>query len=799
MVKNYLKIAVRNILKNPGYAGINIFGLTIGITCFLLIFLVVRYELSFDGFHRDAGRIFRVDNALNLSSGIYKYPNGPTAYGPALQREVPEVEAYTRLNGGGQQALFEVDGELFRETDLFYADSTFFEFFDFELLYGTESEVLDEPLMAVLSEQSALRLFGKENAVGEILLLKGNPDARYQVTGVFKDLPANSHIQFEVLLSNETLRANGNSLDSWNFGGAYTYIKLRDPAKAQVVEARLLDLKAKNVEEGNQNMVNPSLIAFEDIHLRSNLRNEIVPNGNIDFVYIFSAIAVFILLIASINYMNLATARSAKRAREVGMRKVLGAQKKQLIGQFMGESIVLAGVAALVSYATVGATLGLMAEFTGKALTIDMLFDLQLIAILLLVVLVIGLGSGTYPSLFLSSFKPVVVLKGKLSPGMNSSGLLRKGLVVFQFAISIVLMIGTYTVYHQLTYMQNKSLGFQKEGMMVIANTQNAVTPQLNAFRNELLKQTSVEGMTASFSKPGGLRPIIFIKAETVVDDEDNLNLAGINIDFDYMSTFGIEILEGRDLDRTNPVDSVQSILINEQAARELNMTENAIGQVIQVQLGQNWIDKRVIGLVKDVNFEPLQRKTEATFYGPIFGNFQYLYVRLAPGYSQEAIDQIGALWEQFAPQQPFQYSFLENELNALYDSEEQLSQVVIFFALLAIMIACLGLFGLASFSTEQRIKEIGVRKVLGASVAQVTLLLSRDFLLLILVAFIVAAPASYYLTDWWLQNFAFKVSQSVLTFALAGVAAMAIALLTVGYKTLNAARSNPVRALRFE
>ncbi len=799
MLKSYLKIAVRGIFRNPGYAAINIFGLSIGITCFLLIFLVVRYELSFDKFHRDADNIFRVDNALHLSSGIYKYPNGPAGVGPSMYTEIPEVTGFTRLGGGGQQAVFEVGTELFRETDLFYADSSFFEFFDFELLSGNKREVLKEPLMAVLSEKAAVRYFGKTDAVGEVLLLKGNQEQRFQVSGIMKDLPANSHIQCEMLLSNETLRSNGASLDSWNAGGSYTYIKLNDRGAVAEVTDKMMELRDKYVEEKNRVTVNPSMIALTDIHLHSNLRNEIVPNGNIDIVYVFSAIAIFILLIAAINYMNLATARSARRAKEVGMRKVLGAYRKQLVTQFMGESLMLVLVSALLSFAVVMASMGVMADFTGKALELSMLFDPVLLSVFIGVLLVIGFGAGSYPALFLSSFKPVVVLKGKLSPGMNSSGILRKGLVVFQFAVSIMLMIGTYAVYDQLNFMKNKSLGFQKENMLVITNTQNAVTSQLNAFKNELLKSTQIESVTASFSKPGGLRPIIFIKSETVIDDEANLNLAAINIDFDYMSTFGINILQGRDFNRSIPVDSTQSIMLNEQAARELNMLEDPIGRIIQINMGGNWVDKKIIGLVADVNFEPLQRKTESTFYGPVFGAYSYLYVRLKPGDQRQAIDHINTTWNQFAPQQPFEYSFLDSDLNELYASEEQLSEVVIFFAILAILIACLGLFGLASFATEQRIKEIGVRKVLGASVTQVLLLLSKDFVVLILIAFVVAAPVSYYLTDWWLQDFAFKVNMGWLTFFLAGVMAVMIALITVGYKAVNAARSNPVKALRFE
>jgi putative ABC transport system permease protein len=801
MIKNYFRIAIRGIIKHPGYASINIFGLTLGITCFLLIFLVVNFELSFDRFHADSERIYRIDNALNLSNGIYKYPNGPSAYGPVLLREVPEVEAFSRLNGGGQQAIFKIEEEFFKEDNLFYADANFFQFFNFKLIYGKAENVLDEPLKAAISERAAIKFFGKVDAVGEVMTLLGNRESRFIVTGVFENLPSNTHMKFDVLLSNETLRSqnDNNILESWSFGGFYSYVKLKSPNDESLVSQRLIELRDKNVEATARTNVNPSLIPLTDIHLKSNLRDEMAPNGSMDSVYVFSAIAIFILVIAAINYMNLATARSAKRAKEVGVRKVLGAYKNQLISQFMGESIIITAFSAILSFGVVGATMTSMAQFTGKALTIDMLFTTQVIGLLLAIILVIGILAGIYPALFLSSFKPAVVLKGKLAPGMNSSGSLRRGLVVFQFAISIVLMIGTYTVYDQLSFMKNKSLGFQKDNMLVISNTRNAVTPSINAFKNELLKNTGVESVAASFSKPGGLRPIIFVKSETVIDNEDNLNLAGINIDFDYMKTMGISILQGRDFDAKNPVDSIESIIINEQAALELNMVDDAVGKLIQIRQGNNWVNKRIIGLVENVNFEPLQRKTESTFYAPFFGSYLYLYVRMRPGSSAQVIDQAKQVWSQFALDQPFEYSFLEDDLNQLYSSEAQLSQVVILFALLTMVIACLGLFGLASFSTEQRIKEIGIRKVLGASVSQVLFLLSRDFALLILLAFVIAAPSSFYLSKWWLQNFAFKVDLGLLTFVIAGVGALGIALATISYKTLNAARSNPVKALRID
>lgn len=801
MLNNYFLIVLRTIRKNPGYAGVNILGLTLGITAFLMIVLVVRYEVSYDKFHSDSDKIFRINNELRLSSGNYKYPTTTSAFGPTLLSELPEVTSYTRLGGAGQEIIIEVDTELFKEENHFFADSTFLEFFNFELLRGDKTKVLDAPNTAVFTVSSAMRYFGTLDVIGREFKVKGGTDVNYIVTGLLKDLPKNSHIQFQILFSVETIRnrGNGNGLNNWNGQGFYTYIRLTDPIHAEKVLNTMTELRAKNVEESRQNMLNPDLTAFEDIHLKSNLRNEIVPNGSIEVVYIFTAIAIFVLLIASINYMNLATARSAKRAQEVGIRKVLGAYKKQLIAQFLSESIILTIISTLLSIGITVILLGPFGDYINKTLTTDMLFDPQVIGLLVAIILVIGLGSGIYPALFLSAFRPAVVLKGKLVPGMGSSGLFRKALVVFQFVISIVMMIGTTIVYNQLNFMKDKPLGFRKENILVVSNTNQAVTPQLNTFKNELQNHINIEGVTATLSKPGGLRPIMFVKSETVIDDEGGLNLAGINIDFDYMSTMEIEIVKGRDFDPKTPTDSTSAIILNKQAAIELNM-EDPVGQIVQIRNFQGqWEQKRIIGLIDNINFEPLQRKTESSFYANFLPNYQHLFIKLGDEDVAGTVNYIEELWTKFAPSQPFEYSFLEDDLNALYSSEEELSQIIIYFAFLAIGIACLGLFGLASFSTEQRIKEIGVRKVLGASLGQVLFLLSKDFAMLIILAILIASPIAYYLTNWWLQNFAFAVEVSIITFLVAGIGALVIALLTVSYKTSMAAMSNPVRALRSE
>jgi len=805
MLKNYITIALRTIVKNPGYAGVNIFGLTLGITSFLLILLVVQFELSFDKFHRDSDKIVRINNELQLSSGNYRYPTCTSALAFALTEQMPEVTDFTRLSGGGQSLIIEVEPDLYREEDLFYAEKNFFDFFDFELLRGQKNQVLEAPNTAVMTQSAALRYFGTEDVIGKTLKVQDNQNSSYTITGLMADLPDNSHIQFSTLFSMETFRNqannNGQTIDNnWQGDGFYSYIKVNDPDNLAPIEAKMAEMKTLNVPEERANMFNPSLVKFEDIHLKSNLRNEIVPNGSMDFVYIFAAVALFILVIAAINYMNLATARSAKRAQEVGIRKVLGAYKEQLISQFLGESLVLAIVSAALSIVIVVLVMEPFGAYLSRPLSAAMLMEPVIIGSLLVVILIIGFGSGMYPALFLSAFKPVIVLKGKLIPGMGSSGVFRKALVVFQFVISIVMIIGTSIVYNQLNFMKNKPLGFQKEDILVVANTSKTLVPQLQTFKNELLQHPNIESISATLSKPGGLRPIMFVKSETVPDEVQGLNLAGINVDLDYFETMKISLLDGRFFDPKQPSDSTNAIIINKKAAQELNMEDDAVGKMIEIRNFQGgWDRKRVIGLIDNINFEPLQRNTESCYYAYFLPILQHVFIRLDGQQDQEVINYVENVWSEFAPDQPFEYSFLEDDLNAMYNSEEELSQIVIYFALLAVLIACLGLFGLASFSAEQRIKEVGVRKVLGASIPQVLYLLTRDFMLLILIAFVIAAPGAYYLSNWWLQNFAFSVGMSVLTFILSGVMAMLVALLTVGYKTYIAARSNPVKALRFE
>lgn len=802
MLKSYFLVALRTIRKNPGYAGVNIFGLTLGISSFLVILLVIRFELSFDKFHADSDKIFRINNELRLSSGNYKYPTCTSALAPALTDQLPEVMEYTRMSGGGQQLVIEVETELYKEHNSFFVDPNFLEFFNFTLLQGEKDQVLAAPNTVVLTEAAAIKYFGSTNVVGKTFKVKGQQEVSYEVTGLLKNLPKNTHIEFDLIFSNQTLRnqGNGNFLNSWSNDGFYSYIKLTDAAQASMLPAKINELKAANIDEGRLHMFNPDLIALQDIHLQSNLRNEISVNGSMDFVLIFMAIGVFVLLIAGINYMNLATARSAKRAKEVGIRKVLGAYKKQLIGQFLGESLVLAGISAILSLIIVYFLAPPFANFISKPISSDMLFQPEVLGVLGLIVLVIGLGSGSYPALFLSAFKPVLVLKGKLASGMGGSGIFRKALVIFQFVISIVMIIGTAIVYNQLNFLQNKPLGFQRENILMVSNTNQAMTPRMEAFKNELEKNPNIQGVTATFSKPGGLRPIIFVKSETVSEEVDGLNLAGVNIYLNYLDVMGITVQEGRNFYPTIPTDSTEAIIVNRRAAAELNLQENAVGKFIDVQgFGGNWQRKQIIGVIDDINFEPLQRGTESCFYAYFFPNFQEIFVKVNPEAQSEIVSFVQEKWTEFAPSQPFEYAFLEEDLAAHYNNEKALGQLVVFFAILAVGIACLGLFGLASYSTEQRIKEVGVRKVLGASILQVLFLLSKDFAILIAIAFVIASPLAYYLSGWWLQNFAFAITPSLVTFILAGVTALVIALLTVSYKTYAAAKSNPVKALRAE
>ena len=634
-------------------------------------------------------------------------------------------------------------------------------------------------------------------------MLFRSQENEYRVAGVVANPPNNSHLTFTILIADKTFASLNPDADlaaTWNNDGWYTYLLLDENASLAKVTDQINALNKQHLTDQDLRR-QASLIPLTDIHLHSNLLNELMPNGSMTQVYVFVAIALFVLFIAIVNYMNLATARSARRAKEVGLRKTLGAERAQLIGQFLSESILLVLIATLVSLLLAQTLLPAFNQLSGKALSLNLSENTTLWLGLILVVLFTGLVSGSYPALFLSGFKPAEVLKGKLAVGMNSSPWLRKGLVIFQFTISIVLIIGAWVVYNQIDYLQNKDLGFQKEHIVVIQNTDNAITDQLNTFKQELTRHLGVFSAAASFSVPGGLRPIAQVKSDQMGEEEE-ANMAAINIDFEYLQTMGIEVEAGRDFDPRFTTDSTEAIIINRQAIKELNLIGEPIGQTVRLNVGfpeDDYQEKQIIGVVDDINFEPLYRSTAGAFFAPLFPFYSYVFVRIDPQEREEVLRHLEDTWIAMAPEQPFAFSFLDDDLNQLYQAEQKLGSIVTYFSVLAVVIACLGLFGLASFATDQRRKEIGIRKVLGSSNSSILKLFFREYLQIIAIANLVAWPLAYLLAKEYMSNFVFSTQIQWFIFLVAGGLVLAVALLTVGAKAIRAAMANPVKSLRSE
>ncbi len=806
MLKNYFTVALRSLTKHKGYSAINLLGLTVGITTCILIYLYIQHELSYDRFHKQAGQIYRVDNTY-LADGVDSYPTVSSALAVGAKETIPDVEEAVRISrlGGGfnSSAIIRVKDEFYREQQVYFADPSFFQVFSFPLIEGDINTALAEPFSAVLTEETAKKYFGRTDVVGQTFRFANDDEHEYQVAGVAVAPPSNSHFTFSILTSTESFASLNPDVDlatTWNNDGWYTYLLLKSDGSPEEVIAQIDALNVKHLSSQDIKR-KTSLTALTGIHLHSNLLNEIRPNGSITQIYVFVAIALFVLFIAIVNYMNLATARSARRAKEVGLRKTLGAERSQLIGQFLSESVLLVLIATLASLLIAQALLPTFNQLAGKELALELGQNFGLWIGLILVVLLTGLVSGSYPALFLSGFKPAEVLKGKLAVGMNSSPWLRKGLVVFQFTVSIVLIIGAWVVYSQIDYLHNKDLGFHKEHVVVIQNANNAVTDQLNTFKRELTQHPGVLSAAASLSVPGGLRPIVPIKTDRMGEGE-KVNMAGINIDFEYLKTMGIEVEAGRNFDPRFTTDSTQSIIINRQAIKELNLVGEPVGQTVRINLAfpnEDYQEKQIIGVVDDINFEPLYRSTAGAFFAPLLPLYNYVFVKINPEQREQALHHLEDTWMAIVPDQPFTFSFLDDDLNQLYQAEERLSTLVTYFSVLAVIIACLGLFGLASFATDQRRKEIGIRKVLGSTNSEIIRLFFKEYLQIIAIANLVAWPLAYFLAKEYMSNFVFSTQIQWYIFLIAGGLVLVIAFLTVGAKATKAAMSNPVKSLRSE
>lgn len=802
MIKNYLKTALRIMLRQKGYSIINIAGLSLGIAASLLIILYVVDELSYDRFHAHADRIYRIGFKGRLQGNDFNMATSPAPVADALMTEVPEVESATRFASWRTMPM-SYEEKSFTENYMLVADSNFFEFFQFPLVAGNIKEVLKGTDKIVITESAAKRYFGDENPIGKIIL-RGSDKQATEVTGVAKDCPSNSHIQFDMILSGESweyMRTN----TQWTSNNLYTYFKSHPNSDPQKIKVRLDQLVEKNMgaelekylgftfkqflEKGND--VGLFLQPLTDIHLKSNLTEEITPNGNLQYIYIFIAIAAFIILIACINFMNLSTARSANRAKEVGVRKSIGALRTRLIGQFLSESMIYSFVSMLLAFILIVALLNPFNTLAGKTLTLSLFTNPVAIIGMIGFTLLIGLIAGSYPAFYLTAFRPVDVLKGKLRSGFRNSKL-RNSLVVFQFIISISLILSSMVVYKQLKFMQEKNIGFDKENVIDLLHTWS-LDKNARAFKNELA--THPEFISASFAND--LPPNIgWSNAWRKGGTDQDFLLQVYQVDYDHLTAMGYTLKEGRFFSRDFPADSM-SVIINETALKLLGF-DTYENQTLLSYTGDKPKPMNVIGVLKDFNFESL-RNTVKPLVMVLGGEPNgEMAIRLAPGKTQEQIQLLESIWKKYSTN-AFQYSFLDQNFDALFRAEQRMSRIILIFTILTISIACMGLFGLATYVGEQRAKEISIRKVMGASVLQVMGLLFKDFTLLIVVAFIIAAPLGWYLMQAWLQGFAFHMGIEPWIIAFAGFASLLIATLTISFQSISAATENPVKALKNE
>lgn len=794
MFKNYFKIAVRSLWRHKSFSFINILGLAVGMAACFLIYLYVHFETSYDAFNTKADRIYRLVTDIKTPSDLMQLGSSSSTMAIHLRKDFPEVESFVRISN--QSFLVRKGNIKFQEKKTIMADSTLFKIFDFPLVSGDKNTALKEPMSIVISQTAAKKYFGNSNPVGQTVLLTGEA-INATITGVMKDMPENSQIKADMVVSmSSQQRIYKQSLDSnWTDFSVVSYLLLKPHASPKALVAKFPAFIATNIgEQLKEQQLSFTLFLepLKDVYIKSK-RDSGQEAGSLTNVYIFSIIAVFILLIACINFINLTTARSAERAKEVGIRKVVGAARFQLAKQFIGESILICFIAFIVAVLLCALLLPLFNQLASKPVSTPLFYHPLYIFSLFLASVFIGGIAGFYPSLVLSSFKPVAVLKGRFATGKKGL-ILRKGLVIFQFAISIILIVGTLVVYIQLNYMRSRDLGFSKDQMMII---------DTNGDKNkEVFKQSlsSVPGvLSTSFSNgiPGDGNIRTGSKVENKAGDMQVASLDLYIVDFNYINQYKMKIIAGRNFSESFSTDTTQAMIINESAVKLLGYAsaKEVIGRNFE-----QWGKKgKIIGVVKDFHYQSLQQPIRPLTMLIEPQDYQILSIKVTTGGLSATIKEIGEKWNKIIPNRQFYYTFLNESFDKQYRAEERFGNLFFNFAILAIFISCLGLLGLASYSTIQRTKEIGVRKVLGASVSNIVNLLSIDFLKLVLIAFIIAAPIAWFSMNKWLQDFAYRIDLTWWIFAIAGVAAIVIAFGTISFQAIKAAMANPVKSLRTE
>ncbi len=808
MIRNYFKVAFRNLWKNKYFSAINIIGLAVGIAVCLLITLFVIDELSYDKYNEKADRIYRVDGDIQFGGNHFILAVAPDPMGPTLKKDFPQVEQYVRFRSYGG-FLVKKGTENVRESEVIYADSTLFDVFTLPMIDGDPKTALTAPYSIVITESTAKKYFNTTaNVVGKNLII--NDTGNYKITGVIKEVPRQSHFRFDFYVS---LSSSGESRqNSWISNNFNTYIVLKKGTDPKTLEPHFDALVDKYVGPQVQAVMSLDMNEFKQsgnfdryrltpltsIHLHSNKVAELSANSNIQYIYIFSAIAIFILLIACVNFMNLSTARSANRAKEVGVRKVLGSFRQDLVRQFLMESLLVSFIALMLALGIAFLLLPYFNQLSSKDIRLSFTAVPMLLPVLVLITVVVGLLAGSYPAFYLSSFNPSQVLKGKVSGGFKNSWL-RSGLVVFQFCISIVLIIGTIVIYQQLHHIQNIDIGYNRSQVLVIKNT-DALRTQASVFKEEVKKLPDVQGATMTgFLPTSSRRTDSPLFPDATLNQKTAVSMQIWRVDEDYIPTLGMQIQMGRNFS-TQFLTDTTGIIINEAAARLLGFKDplNQPLYFINDYNNKSVTTYHIVGIVKNFNFNSLRENVTplALMYGDQNGSMAF---RVGAKNAASLISKIEAIYKKIAPGQPFTYSFMNDDFNRIYTAEQRIGNISIIFSILAIVIACLGLLGLVTYAAEQRIREIGIRKVLGASIPNIVSMLSLNFLKLVLIASMIAFPFAWYCMNNWLQDFAYRIDISWWIFVVAGVSALLTALLTISFQAIRAALMNPVKSLRTE
>ena len=818
MFKTYVKIAWRSVMKNKMFSFINIFGLSVGLTCCILITLYIVHETSYDKFFKNANHIFRLGTVF-IDQGVEdKGGNTSAPLGRMLQQEYPEVQSSARLLNlfRDDKTLFQVQlngGKMksFYETKGFLADSNFFQILPYQFKEGDARTALLEPNSVVINEDIAKKLFGNESAINKIVRVSSstNGDTSFRITGVFQEQPGPSHLEARFFLTIRGGRMNRFANDNpslINNNMFYTYVLLKNADDAPKLERKFPDFIQRHLSEQlekNGKQRKYFLTAVPDIYLSGIKKNNTIAGGSKTTLFILGSIALLTLLIACINFMNLSTASSAKRAAEVGVRKVMGAQKNALLRQFLGESIVLSVIALVFALVFTALLLPVFEQVSGKHLVISSQRKILLATLFVVLALVTGLFAGIYPAFYLSSFMPIKVLKGKFTNSLAAISL-RKGLVVFQFIISIVLIVASVVIAKQMSFMRQKDLGFQKDQQVVIPLRTSTAKNSVQSFKDEIANNTGIRSVGTSMAYPG----IFFPQDWLMYREGQSMNSSKqvfINlVDNNFLQTLGVKLVAGRLFSSEFAADTLTSFVVNEQTIKEFGFRspQDAIGKWLAFDSDGEQIRFNIVGVIKDFHFKDLHEAIEPfafRFYNDANVGFNYMVAKLGGGNIGQSLSTLEATWKKLNPNEPFEYSFLDQDFQKNYEAETRQAGLIDYFTVIAIIISCLGLFGLATFTAEQRTKEIGIRKVLGASVYGVVALLSKDFLKLVIIAIVVGSPIAWWAMNKWLQNFAYQTSIGWQVFALTAVIALFIAFSTISFQAIRAALSNPVKSLRTE